>query len=115
MIVAENEPQETKLRRGRRSRAATAWMPCGTTIFITAPWSALTGHNEAYYTDYRGTPQEFISAAEVRLSVSGPVVQLAEEAARNARRSICRRSVRHVSRESRSGRQFRRAASASSN
>src|SRR3989337_4149473 len=22
---------------------------------------ALTGHNEAYYADYRGTPQEFIS------------------------------------------------------
>ena len=25
---------------------------------------ALTGRNEAYYTDYRGTPQEFISAAK---------------------------------------------------
>ena len=25
---------------------------------------ALTGHNEAYYSDYKGTPQEFISAAK---------------------------------------------------
>ena len=25
---------------------------------------ALTGRNEAYYTDYKGTPQEFISAAK---------------------------------------------------
>src|SRR5439155_10035105 len=25
---------------------------------------ALTGHAEAYYTDYRGTPQEFVSAAQ---------------------------------------------------
>ena len=25
---------------------------------------ALTGHNEAYYTDYLGQPQEFVSAAK---------------------------------------------------
>ena len=50
---------------------------------------ALTGHNEAYYTDYLGTPQEFVSAAEVGLPLPGPALQLAGEAARHARPSAC--------------------------
>jgi maltooligosyltrehalose trehalohydrolase len=61
LIVAENEPQCTKLAR------PTAEGGYG----LDALWNddfhhsarvALTGHNEAYYTDYRGTPQELISA-----------------------------------------------------
>ena len=57
---------------------------------------ALTGRREAYYTDYRGTPQEFISAREVRLPVPGPVVPLAAEA-RAARRRCGRRRRRRSS------------------
>jgi maltooligosyltrehalose trehalohydrolase len=59
-IVAENEPQETKLAR-----------PADVGGYgIDALWNddfhhsamvALTGRHEAYYNDYRGTPQEFIS------------------------------------------------------
>ena len=36
---------------------------------------ALTGRNEAYYTDYRGTPQEFISAVKCGYLYPGPTVQ----------------------------------------
>lgn len=60
IIVAENEPQLTKLVRPIEN--------CG--YGLDALWNddfhhscrvALTGHNEAYYTDYLGKPQEFIS------------------------------------------------------
>jgi maltooligosyltrehalose trehalohydrolase len=63
LLIAENEPQETKLVR-----------PCKTGGHgLDALWNddfhhsarvALTGSDEAYYTDHRGTPQEFISAAK---------------------------------------------------
>jgi maltooligosyltrehalose trehalohydrolase len=62
-IVAENEPQHIKLVR-----------PCENGGYdIDALWNddfhhsatvALTGHNEAYYSDHLGSPQEFISAAK---------------------------------------------------
>ncbi len=45
---------------------------------------ALTGRSEAYYSDYRGTPQELISAAKRRLPLPGAVLRLAGEAARRA-------------------------------
>ena len=37
LIVGENEPQESKYVRPPK-KAAVAWTPCGTTIFIT-PWA----------------------------------------------------------------------------
>lgn len=62
-VVAENEPQHS-------------WMAlpaeCGG-YGIDGLWNddfhhsaivAMTGHHEAYYTDYRGSPQEFVSAAK---------------------------------------------------
>lgn len=63
LLVAENEPQETKLVRPRSAGGDD----------LDALWNddwhhtamiALTGNREAYYTDYLGTPQEFISAAK---------------------------------------------------
>lgn len=60
-IVAENEPQETRLVRSVESGG----------YGMDALWNddfhheaivAVTGRAEAYYSDYRGTPQEFISA-----------------------------------------------------
>ena len=54
LIVAENEPQQTQLVRPDRATAATASTRCGTTTSTTAPMVALTGRNEAYYTDYLG-------------------------------------------------------------
>ena len=63
ILIAENEPQETKLVRPRSEGGDD----------LDALWNddmhhsamvALTGRHEAYYSDYRGRPQEFISAAK---------------------------------------------------
>jgi maltooligosyltrehalose trehalohydrolase len=62
-LVAENEPQETRLVRPPEQGG----------YGIDALWNddwhhtvivALTGRSEAYYTDYCGSPQELISAAK---------------------------------------------------
>ena len=62
-IVAENEPQHSHLVRAAEDGGSG----------IDALWNddfhhsaqvALSGRTEAYYSDYRGTPQEFISAAK---------------------------------------------------
>jgi maltooligosyltrehalose trehalohydrolase len=63
IVIAENEHQETKLLRPVEEGG----------YGIDAVWNddfhhsaivALSGHNEAYYSDYCGKPQEFISAAK---------------------------------------------------
>jgi maltooligosyltrehalose trehalohydrolase len=63
ILVAENERQENKLIRPRREGGDD----------LDAVWNddfhhgavvALSGRREAYYTDYLGSPQEFISAAK---------------------------------------------------
>jgi maltooligosyltrehalose trehalohydrolase len=63
IIVAENEPQQSQLARPIEQDG----------FGIDALWNddfhhsatvVFTGHNEAYFTDYKGTPQEFISAAK---------------------------------------------------
>jgi maltooligosyltrehalose trehalohydrolase len=63
ILIAENETQETKLVRPQSAGGDD----------LDALWNddmhhsamvALTGHHEAYYSDYRGQPQEFISAAK---------------------------------------------------
>jgi maltooligosyltrehalose trehalohydrolase len=62
-LVAENEPQDVRLLRPPEEGG------CG----LDALWNddfhhtamvALTGRNEAYYSDYRGTPQELLSAVK---------------------------------------------------
>ena len=62
-FVAENEPQETNIVR------PTAKGGLGFDALWNDDWHhsatvALTGRNEAYYCDYEGRPQEFISAAK---------------------------------------------------
>lgn len=61
IVVGENEPQHTKLVRPAEQGG----------FGLDALWNddlhhsamvALTGHNEAYYTDYLGDSQEFVSA-----------------------------------------------------
>jgi maltooligosyltrehalose trehalohydrolase len=63
VLIGENEPQQTTLARPVSEGG------CG----LDALWNddyhhtahvALTGNADAYYSDYRGTPQEFISAAK---------------------------------------------------
>jgi maltooligosyltrehalose trehalohydrolase len=62
-IVVENEPQETRVLRSAEEGghgADAAWND----DYHHAAIVALTGKREAYYTDYRGTGQEFISCAK---------------------------------------------------
>jgi maltooligosyltrehalose trehalohydrolase len=62
-IIAENEPQETRIVRARREGgygADALWND----DYHHAAVAALTGRREAYYRDYRGTPQELISCAK---------------------------------------------------
>ena len=61
-VVAESEPQHSRLVRPATQGgygADALWND----DFHHAAVVALTGSREAYYTDYKGTPQEFISCA----------------------------------------------------
>ncbi len=57
-IIAENEPQDTSLLRDYNFDAV--WSD----DFHRSATVAMTSHAEAYYSDYSGTPQEFVSAAK---------------------------------------------------
>ncbi len=62
LVIAENEPQDTTLLRPPDEGGAGldgVWND----DFHHSAVVALTGRYEAYYEDYRGDPQEFISAA----------------------------------------------------
>jgi maltooligosyltrehalose trehalohydrolase len=63
VVVAENEPQDVRLIQPPETKGYGMdglWND----DFHHSAMVALTGHNEAYYSDHRGTPQEFISAAK---------------------------------------------------
>jgi len=63
LIVGENEPQQRRLIRPPEEGGYGIDMLWNDDFHHSA-MVALTGHNEAYYSDYRGDPQEFISAAK---------------------------------------------------
>lgn len=63
ILVAENEPQATKLVRPTSEGGDDLDGLWNDDLHHSAI-VALTGEHEAYYSDYRGTPQEFISAAK---------------------------------------------------
>lgn len=60
-IVAENEAQEARLVRQREEGGYSLDALWNDDFHHTAA-VAITGHSEAYYSDYHGSPQEFISA-----------------------------------------------------
>jgi maltooligosyltrehalose trehalohydrolase len=63
LIVAENEPQETRIVRPTEAGGYgldALWND----DFHHASRVVLTGHNEAYFSDYGGTPQEILSAVK---------------------------------------------------
>lgn len=62
LVVAENEPQEAQLVRPA-SRGGMGMDAIWNDDFHHAALVALTGRTEAYYRDYLGAPQEFVSAA----------------------------------------------------
>jgi len=63
ILVAENETQDTKLVRPLSEDGYGMDSLWNDDLHHTA-LVALTGRREAYYTDYRGAPQEFISAVK---------------------------------------------------
>jgi len=63
IVVAENEPEEARLVRSVES-GGYGMDGMWNDDFHHSAMVALTGHNEAYYSDYRGTAQEFISAVK---------------------------------------------------
>jgi maltooligosyltrehalose trehalohydrolase len=63
ILIAENEPQDTKLVRPR-SEGGDDLDGLWNDDMHHSAMVALTGKHEAYYSDYRGRPQEFISAAK---------------------------------------------------
>jgi maltooligosyltrehalose trehalohydrolase len=62
LVVAENEPQHTRLVRPVEQGGYGLDMLWNDDYHHSAR-VALSGHNEAYYSDYLGTPQELVSAA----------------------------------------------------
>ncbi len=63
ILVAENEPQEAKLIRAR-SEGGDDLDGVWNDDFHHSAHVVMTGRHEAYYSDYRGRPQEFVSAAK---------------------------------------------------
>lgn len=63
LLVAENEPQEVRLVQ-RPERGGYGLDALWNDDFHHSAMVALTGRNEAYYTDYLGKPQEFISSVK---------------------------------------------------
>jgi maltooligosyltrehalose trehalohydrolase len=61
LLVAENEPQHTRLVRPT-AEGGYGLDALWNDDFHHSAMVALTGHSEAYYMDYHGTPQEFVSA-----------------------------------------------------
>ncbi len=59
-ITTENEPQDTRLVRPVEE-GGFGFDSLWNDDFHHSAMVALTGHSEAYYSDYRGTPQEMIS------------------------------------------------------
>jgi maltooligosyltrehalose trehalohydrolase len=63
IIVAENEPQDSRLVRPSEE-GGYGFDGMWNDDFHHPARVALTGRTEAYFTDYRGTPQEFVSAVK---------------------------------------------------
>src|SRR5205085_8459031 len=63
MVVAENEAQEARFVRPLE-RGGHGLDGLWNDDFHHSATVALTGRSEAYYTDYKGTPQEFVSAVK---------------------------------------------------
>lgn len=63
IVISENEEQHVKLIQPLKEGGYGLDGLWNDDLHHTA-MVRLTGHNEAYYTDYKGTPQEFVSAAK---------------------------------------------------
>ena len=107
ILVAENEPQHTRMVRPPEEGG----------YGLDALWNddfhhsavvALTGRREAYYTDHRGTPQEFISAAKYGYLFQGQRYAWQKQPPRHATPRAGAAGVRQLHREPRPDRELRR-------
>jgi maltooligosyltrehalose trehalohydrolase len=62
-LIAENEPQDTRVVRPL-DKGGFGMDALWNDDFHHSAMVALTGHNEAYFSDFQGNPQELISAAK---------------------------------------------------
>ena len=91
VVIGENEPAARPSAAAARARAAWAWTRCGTTTSTTARVVALTGHRDAYYSDYEGTARELLAAVKHGFLFQGQRYRLAGQAPRGSARAGCRR------------------------
>jgi maltooligosyltrehalose trehalohydrolase len=78
-VVGENETQRAQLLRPPE-RGGCGFDALWNDDFHHSAMVALTGHNEGYYTDYRGHPQEFVSAAKYGFLYQGQRYKLQKKA-----------------------------------
>ena len=78
-VVAENEPQHAKLARPAE-RGGYGLDALWNDDFHHSAMVALTGRHEAYYSDYRGRPGEFVAAARHGFLYQGQRYQWQQEA-----------------------------------
>lgn len=63
ILLAENEPQDSNLVRSE-GQGGSGFDGLWNDDFHHSAMVALTGRSDAYYSDYKGSPQEFISTAK---------------------------------------------------
>jgi maltooligosyltrehalose trehalohydrolase len=78
-VVAENEPQHAKLARPAE-RGGYGLDALWNDDFHHSAMVALTGRHEAYYSDYRGRPAEFVAAAKYGFLFQGQRYQWQQKA-----------------------------------
>jgi hypothetical protein len=101
LIVGENEPQKA-VHLLPYDKGGYAIDAVWNDDFHHSAMVAMTGRADAYYTDYRGTPQEFVFLAEMGVSVPRTVVRLAGATTRYADAGPTPVEVCQLSPESRS-------------
>ena len=106
IIVAENEPQQTRLVRPPE-RGGYGLDGLWNDDLHHSAMVALTGKREAYYTDYRGSPQELISAVKWGYLYQGQRYKWQRSRRGTPALDLPPCGLRHLHREPRSGRQFR--------
>ena len=83
LLVAENEPQHTRLVRAA-DQGGFGLDALWNDDFHHTAQVALTGHSEAYYSGLSRHAPGIHFRGQVRISLPGPMVPLAEQAARHA-------------------------------
>ena len=109
VIVAENEPQDTRLVRPI-AEGGYGLDALWNDDFHHSAMVALTGRAEAYYSDTRGEPQEFISAAKYGYLFQGQHYHWQRKPRGTPALGPAAGGVRRLPAEPRSGRELRARA-----